>query len=553
MTSQTKLPTDRDEYERGNILDHIDKLTPSKNGKYFCPVCGGNDLWIHRESGATECFTGGCEWKAIMDVVAPFHGDGGSSNSRSSGKATKAAPRKKSKKEIRSEVLEIEIEIDTKTTELAYQAGHGAMTAAAAGVELAAWCKAKGYDKFSASQQLKAKMAIDKKQRQSSGDFNDDDDADNQTRLQRDYWRLEKKIGKDITFDEATQNFYLYGKKFEIETAKIDLSIDLGIPIKSGKEEVMDICVKLANQNKFNSVVNYLEGCEEKEPIDLDSLAPLILGTGTDKLAATFLKKWLISAVARAYQPGCPAQAVVIFLGKQGQGKSSFFRELVPDPELFNEDAIKGGKLNDEVIRTAHRVWLAEVAEIDKLFKRSCASEIKTFMTLQREWIRPLYAKLPLQLPRHSIMAGTTNQQEFLTDETGNRRYWIIQIMVDMIDIAWLQKYRDNIWSAAVKAYKSGEIWHLTEEEKREHNDRNKQYQLEHPWQGLIERYVDCLAEVSISEILFQVLKMDYAKATRSDQMQVAGILKTLGFQKTGRRKEGSDSRPVIWEKLPES
>jgi predicted P-loop ATPase len=552
MTSQTKLPTDRDEYERGNIRDHLYKLTISKGGKYRCPVCGGNNLSISKE-GATTCYDNGCEWKAIMDVVAPFHGDGSASNSRSSGKATKAAPRKKSKKEIRSEVLEIEIEIDAKTTELAYQAGHGTLTAATAGVELAAWCKAKGYDKFSASQQLKAKMAIDKKQRQSSGDFNDDDDAENQTRLQRDYWRLEKKIGKDITFDEATQNFYLYGKKFEVETAKIDLSIDLGIPIKSGKEDVMDICVKLANQNKFNSVVNYLEDCQKKDPIELDSIGPLILGTGTDKLAATMLRKWLISAVARAYEPGCKADAVVIFLGKQDQGKSFFFKELVPDPELFNEDAIKGGKLNDEVIRTAHRVWLAEVAEIDKLFKRSCASEIKTFMTLQREWIRPLYAKMPIQLPRHSIMAGTTNQQEFLTDETGNRRYWVIPVTVDTIDIEWLKKYRDNIWSAAVKAYKSGEIWYLNKEEKREHNDRNKQYQLEHPWQGLIEKYVDHLLEVSVGEILYEVLKMDYAKSTRSDQMQVAGILKTLGFSKTNKRKDFGNIRHIMWKKLPET
>jgi hypothetical protein len=78
-----------------------------------------------------------------------------------SGNGRKPSARKKTKKEVNSEVIEAEIEIDTKTTELAYQAGHGAMTAAVARVELAAWCKAKGYDKFSASQLLNSKIKLD--------------------------------------------------------------------------------------------------------------------------------------------------------------------------------------------------------------------------------------------------------------------------------------------------------------------------------------------------------------------------------------------------------
>lgn len=544
-----KAHPQKDEFLTGNILDHLDKLTPSKGGKYFCPVCGGNDLSIGSK-GETNCYNNACSWQSIMDIVAPL--DAPYDNSViPSKRAMTAAKRKKSKKEINSEVIEAEIDVDTKTTELAYQAGHGAMTAAAARVELAAWCTAKGYDKFSASQLLNSKINFDKKQREKSGDF-DDDDSDNQTRLQRDYWRLEKKIGDKIKFDEATQTFYLDDEEFEIENAKINLSIDLGIPIKSGKEDIMDICVKLAKKNRYNSVVDYLEKCKKTTPIDLNTIAPLILGN-SDPMASVFLTKWLISAVARAYQPGCKADSVVIFQGDQDQGKSAFFRWLVPDPKLFNEDAIKGGKLNDEVVRTAHRIWLAEVAEIDKLFKRSCASEIKTFMTLGSEWIRPLYARLPIQLPRHSLMCGTTNQQEFLTDETGNRRYWVIKVLVKTIDIEWLKQNRDGIWSAAVAAYERGDQWWLNADESKELRRQNKQYQLEHPWQGLIEKYLEFSQETSIGEILFEVLRMDYPKSTRADQMQVAGILKTLGFQKTQRRKDYGNIRHTMWEKLPES
>ena len=549
MPSRTN-PAAKEDYKPGNILDHLDKLTPSKGGKYHCPVCNGNDLSIHKESGATTCHNNGCEWKAIMDAIAPLDPSKNPKEWKENGNRLPPKPGKKSKKEVNIDVIEAEIEIDAKTTELAYQSGNDGLTAAAAAVILAAWCQAKGYDKFSASQQLKAKIALDKKQRERNGDF-DDDDSENQTRLQRDYWRLERAIGANIAFDEATQDFYLDGRKFNIEGAKLTLSIDRGIPIKSGKEDVMDICVKLAQENTFNSVVDYLESCHQKSPIDLDQLAPQLLGTGEDQLAATFLRKWLIAAVARAYEPGVKADDSVIFQGKQGQRKSSFFEALVPHPEWFNQNGLKGGKINDEEIRNAHRVWLTEIAEIDKLFKRATSGDVKTFMTVQREWIRPLYAKMPIQLARHGLMAGTTNEQELFTDETGNRRYMVIPITVDKIDVEWVKLHRDNIWSAAVIAYKRGDIHHLTPQEEAEHHERNKQYQLEHPWLGLIEQYLVIANETSVGEILFEVLKMDFEKATRSDQMQVAGILKSLGFQKTGRRLASMNQRQTIWEKLP--
>jgi predicted P-loop ATPase len=371
-----------------------------------------------------------------------------------------------------------------------------------------------------------------------------------ETRLQIDYEMIESEVGHQLRFDEATQNFYLGRDKFALEFAKMTLSIDFGLPIKSGKEDVMDICVRLAQRNAFNSITDYLDHCKKTaKPNDLWDLAARFFGTGS-ALHQIYLKKWLIAAVARAYEPGCKADDTLILQGHQGQRKSSFFQALVPNKEWFNANGLKGGKISDDEVRTAHRVWLIECPEIDKTFKKACSSELKAFMTLQFEWLRPLYAKLPVQLNRRSLMAGTTNELEFFTDETGNRRYWVIPVIPKQIDVSWLIENRDSIWAGAVAAYEAGEQWYLTREEETLQHEENRNYQREHPWQAAIEFYVDSLNEITIGEIMFDALKLSLDKVGRSEQMQVSGIIKMMGFKKTKRKKTFMAQRQVLWEKV---
>ncbi len=367
------------------------------------------------------------------------------------------------------------------------------------------------------------------------------------TTLQKDAEMIREEVGHLLRFDEATQNFYLDGKRLTLGRERLTLSTDYGLPIKAGKDDVMDICVKLAQKNTFNSVTDYIDGCQNTQGIELLKLAKIIFGTD-DPLQAVFLKKWFIAAVARAYDPGCQADDVVIVQGGQGKRKSSFFAELVPVKQWFNGDGLKGSKPSDEEIRKAQRTWIIEIPEIDKTFKKACASELKGFITQRSDWLRQLYEKMPDYYPRNSLMAGTTNEQEFFTDETGNRRYMVIQVMVDIIDIPWLQAHRDSIWAAARDAYKAGEIWYLTQEEKALHAEQNTRWKVEHPWHGAIERYVSVLEEVTVAELLQNAIGLNLSELRgRSEQMQVAGILKTLGFTKIGQIKR---SGPIVWKKI---
>jgi hypothetical protein len=524
-----------------SILDHLEQLEPSKGGKYICPACSGNDFSINKKSGAFKCWSNECDSKAIMNILAPLPQNGRGPI------GPKPPKRPKNIREKERDAAENLFQIEYKVQQIFYRIESTEITEAAAAVELAAWCQEVGADKFTTTQLLREKVKQWKAIKPSGGGGGGGYD-ENRSALQQDYSKIEAAVGKLLSFDTATQDFYLDGKPFDIESARLTLSIDYGLPIRTGKDDVTGICVRLAQANQGNAVTEYLDQCQKADPVDLDTLALTLFGTD-DPLHAIYIRKWLIAAVARAYSPGCQADDTVILQGSQGQQKSSFFRALVPNPEWFNANGLKGGKISDDEVRTAHRVWLIEVPEIDKLFKKACASELKAFMTLQREWIRPLYARLPIQLLRHSLMAGTTNEHEFFTDMTGNRRYWVCPVLVDKIDKDWVTANRDRIWSAAIAAYKAGEPHWLSTEEEGLQRETNKMYQIEHPWQGLIEQYTLHDEEISVGEIMFRVLKIDIDKASRSDQMAIAGILKSLGFKKTGRRKLFMDQRCMVWSR----
>ena len=542
-----------------NMLDHVDKLTPSKGGKYICPVCDGNDLSVSKK-GAYRCFSNECDTGKIRDAVTPW-----TKETQTEYKARKSTP--KSSKTLDNEAIAATIAIECKIDELGYKFESGDEISASKellDIELAAWCKSHGHNAFSAGKLFTKRLKDLAKARRDNAAteraLNPTKEPTvtksyrgGETRLQIDYEMIDDEIGHRLRFDEATQNFYLDDGKFPLEFAKMSLSIDYGLPIKSGKEDCMDICVRLAQKRSFNSITDYLDHCKKTaEPNNLMDLAARFFGTGS-ALHQIYLKKWLIAAVARAYKPGCKADDTLILQGRQGQKKSSFFSALVPREDWFNANGLKGGKISDDEVRTAHRVWLIECPEIDKTFKKACSSELKAFMTLQHEWLRPLYAKLPVLLSRRSLMAGTTNEGEFFTDETGNRRYWVIPVTIGEIDVSWLIANRDSMWAGAVAAYEAGEQWWLTSDEQRLQRDENRNYQREHPWQAAIEFYMEGLTEITVGEILFDALKLSLDKVGRSEQMQISGIIKMMGFKKTTRRKFFMNQKQVVWEKVAEN
>ena len=155
----------------------------------------------------------------------------------------------------------------------------------------------------------------------------------------------------------------------------------------------------------------------------------------------------LIQAVARVFEPGCKADSVVILEGSQGTGKSTCLSILF-SPEYFGDQLPP--MTSKDASSYLRGKWCIELAELE--YKRKTEIEaIKAFISRTHENYRPAFGREEITQPRTCVFWGTTNKDDYLNDETGNRRF--LPIKTNEIDLVGMRKARDSLWGAAVNVY----------------------------------------------------------------------------------------------------
>ena len=189
------------------------------------------------------------------------------------------------------------------------------------------------------------------------------------------------------------------------------------------------------------------------------------------------------------------------------------------------------------------------MAELESITSKKMAGDIKSFLSQETDVFRVPYGKVTEAFPRRGIIVGSTNRHDgFLVDETGNRRFWIVKLgaginIENPIDIDGLIKERNQIWAAAVLAYKNGETTYLTKENEVRVNEENLDYLIESPWKSVIQSFCDTPSnyhrDLTTEVVLTEAIEKPIERQTRYDQMQVATILKNLGYEKKRRGTKG--------------
>jgi predicted P-loop ATPase len=319
---------------------------------------------------------------------------------------------------------------------------------------------------------------------------------------------------------------------------------------KVSKELAIDCLVQVANEKPYDPVRLYLEHvAEHVDPTYIDRLAttylrPCDAALPEPTIYDEMLKRTLIGAVMRAFTPGCKHDTACVLMGDQGAYKSSFWGCLGGP---FFSDALGDISSKDDVM-VLHRSWMMEWAELDHITGRRHAGQVKAFLSQAVDLMRVPYGKAVESFPRRGIIVGTTNKTTgFLVDETGNRRFWVIpttKTQQDQIDTASLMLERDAIWSAVVHAYKAGETNRLTVDMEIQVTEENNNYVIDSPWRSAIEEHLEkrrTVEPLTTEELLNNAIKKPAERQTRADQMQVASILKDLGYvakrEASGRRR----------------
>jgi predicted P-loop ATPase len=247
--------------------------------------------------------------------------------------------------------------------------------------------------------------------------------------------------------------------------------------------------------------------------------------------------RYLISGVARIYQPGCKVDHLPIFEGPQGRQKSEALRTLAVRDTWFT-DRLSHLQSKDAALETAG-VLIVEIAEMDALIRAS-ASTAKSFISRRRDRFRPPYGKHMISLPRQCIFAGTINPPAdgYLKDPTGARRFWPVACH-GMIDRDGLEQVRDQLWAEAVHRYKSGARWWLEtpELEALAAAEQATRFIVD-AWEGPIREWLENRIDVAIPEVLEHALGFPRQDWTESAQKRVGKILHRLGFAKCRPRTE---------------
>ena len=523
---------------RGNILDHLDKLTQSKGGKYFCPVCEGNDLSINPKTGALTCYTNECSWKSIMDIIAPLEKRGG--KKPINGASTKRGqPRKFSSPSDKDKAAAwAEIGIEARVTEIFYEIECGSSSPAEANIALSAWCKEHGHNAYAAGQLLKEKL---KKLKDTSGW-----DEDELTPvLLKDYQKIREKFGDRLRYNTLFNQVELDGERFDPAAAKIELIVEQRMKLKSGRDDIGDCVMKIAKDNQYNPVEEYLLDCHRTHGQCGDFLqgfADRTLGA-VEPIHNILVVKFLVSAVARIFEPGCKVDSALILQGAQGWGKSSFF-QILASSDWF-DDSFGNASDKDERLKL-HSAWLLEWAELETVFRRKDVSAVKAFITTKIDRIRPPYGRSIEFLSRRSVFCGTTNEAEFLSDPTGNRRFWIVP-MGRRLDFQALERDRDQIWAAAVALYKSGYRWDLSHEEEQASKELARQYESNDVWFDEVADWVEGREKISIQEILTSCLRIELHSQSKKEELRIRSILTRLNWQQVRNPVLHSGKRVRIW------
>jgi predicted P-loop ATPase len=355
------------------------------------------------------------------------------------------------------------------------------------------------------------------------------------------FLKIEEAWGHRLRFNELSLTVELDGKPLIVDSMRLELATQLNILVD--RADADDIVLALAKKDSYHPVREYLDRVHARGPVDIsifDGIAARYFGCDKE-IYDTYLRKWMVGAVARIYKPGCKFDNTLILQGEQGLQKSSFFHELANG--WFNDDL--GDHSSKDTKLVLHSAWITEWAELSVFDKRHMG-EIKGFLTSREDKFRPPYGRRVKSHPRQCVIAGTTNQDEFLADPTGDRRYWVLPVQ-KIIPIQLVRAEIDRLWAAAVQLYHQGESWWLTREEEAASSLENQAYRTHDVWLDFIEEYVWSKDSVTTAEILERGLEIERGKITRRDQMRVADVLKRLGWCQviTGP----SDARRRTWVK----
>ena len=371
-----------------------------------------------------------------------------------------------------------------------------------------------------------------------------------------------RKVLKPLPYDPASGFHFKPRLLADNDFTKVCIWLNHFGMVATQKPTVIDAVYAACAQQSFNSLADYLNHVQKRYPANdclLDTWMTQFMGVktqGSDERAyvTAVSRLFLIQAVARAKEPGCKADSVVILEGDQGTGKSTALRILFSEEHFGDQLPHMASKDASSYLKGK---WGVELAELE--FKKKTEVEtIKAFISRQSDNYRPAYGRQEIVSARTCVFVGTTNRDDYLVDETGNRRF--LPVKTGAINQEALVDNRDRLWAAAAHAYDANEQYWLVSDVAVIAQDQAKQRLEQDPWVETIAQKMATFNEATIRDTFikcFPDLAEHHISTGLNRRMSkcllLAGWVKDGKFNSGSRRNQVRFTNPSPSEASPET
>ena len=392
-----------------------------------------------------------------------------------------------------------------------------------------------------------------------------------------DYEQFEKYIdemGYSVRYNQITHNFEFYG--FDKDESPEHLAENVPQILVDGLQKqykrvtiqkVMNYITRYATRHRFNPVLDMIKSVKW-DGIDrinqIYNIFRISADTEEGKYSRIFIKKWLMQCVCGLFNTidnPFSLDIVLVFVGRQGIGKTRFFEKLALNSKFFGEGMCIDPRDKDSIIQATSK-WISELGEIGSTMKKDMDS-VKAFITKSTDEYRTPYGRASLQYPRITSFVGTVNDNEYLIDQSGNRRFVTVPLPNDLvIDYEtqikpfnalqlWAQVYH-LVMEAEREGKEKSSCFRLTENEKQYLERRNSAFTK--PMKGENE-VLDILEEQQTPQQGYvctfkemTVLQFIQMHNLRYDASIVGKVLKKYGYEAIRKKSCGTVTRVI---KLP--
>jgi len=321
---------------------------------------------------------------------------------------------------------------------------------------------------------------------------------------------------------------------------------------------IREVSVAVAMESPYHPVRDWLGSLSwdgiDRLPTLLDHGFGAVPNRADPDIMAELSAIFLISVVARIFVPGEKVDTMLILTGRQNVAKSSALRALVSPPGYaprlgwFGDAKLRNlGDKDTAQLLLGKMLW--EIGELGSSWRNADARDRKQWLSQQEDRYRPPYGHRPVDVPRQCVVVGTTNDEVFLTDPTGNRRY--LCVAVGAVNLEWIKANRDQLFAQAVVEYNAGRrYWVDAEFQVRleRHNARFAEVDL---WVAVIESWLrkHNKKRVTLEQVLTQSLGMDAIAAAPKDVTRARDVLRVIGCV-SDRPEDGKGSGWIVPDTL---